>query len=98
MKVTEIQTAVGQLQEAEDRRGRATTEAYQRVLGAQRSAVVPIRDTRATTSTPAGTAPVTPLVATPPVPQTSAEVFADVVLSTPSLHTRAPGDHAYSVA
>ena len=59
LKVTEIQTAVEQLQEeAEDRRGRTTTEAYQRVPKAHRSAAMPVRDTRATTSAPAATAPV----------------------------------------
>jgi hypothetical protein len=95
LKVTEIQTAVEQLQEeAEERRGRSTTDAYQRVPRAQRSAAVPVTDTRATTSAPAATALVAPTVATPPVPQTSAEVFADAVLSTPSSHSGAPGDRA----
>ena len=48
LKVTEIQTAVEQLQdEAEERRGRATTEAFQRVPRAQRSATVRASDTRA---------------------------------------------------
>ena len=72
LKVTEIQTTVEQLQEeAEDGRGRATTEAFQRVPRAHRSAAVPVSDTRATTSAPAATTSVAPPVATPPVPQTS---------------------------
>jgi hypothetical protein len=63
LKVTEIQTAVEQLQEeAEDRRGRATTEAFQRVPRANRSVAVPVSDTRATTSASAATAPIAPLV------------------------------------
>ena len=95
LKVTEIQTTVEQLQEeVEDREGRTTTEAYQRVPRAHRFVVVPVSDTRATTSAPAATAPVAPPVATPPVPQTSSEAFADVVLSMPSSHTGAPGDRA----
>jgi hypothetical protein len=66
LKVTEIQTAVEQLQEeAEERRGRSTTDAYQRVPRAQRSAAVLVTDTRATTSAPATTASVAPPVATP---------------------------------
>ena len=48
LKVTEIQTAVEQLQEeAKERRGRSTTDSYQRVPRAQRSAAVPVSDTRA---------------------------------------------------
>ena len=90
-----IQTAVEQLQdEAEERRGRTTTDAYQRVPRAQRSAALPVSDTRATTSAPAATALVAPQVATPRVPQTSAEVFADDVLSTPSSLSGAPEDRA----
>jgi hypothetical protein len=95
LKVTEIQTAVEQLQEeAEERRGRPTTEAFQRVPIANRSVAVPVSDTRATTSAPAATAPVAPPVATPPVPQSSSEAFADAVLSTPSLRTKSLGDRA----
>ena len=95
VKVTEIQTSVEKIQEElEDRSDRTTTDAYQRVPRRQRSAAVPVIDSRATTSAPAATASVAPPVATPPVPQTSAEVFADVVLSTPSSHSGAPGDRA----
>ena len=49
LKVTEIQTAVEKLQEeAEEKRGKATTDAFQRVPRGQRSAAVPVLDTRAT--------------------------------------------------
>ena len=81
-------------EDLEDRNDRTTTNAYQRVPRRQRSAAVPVTDTRATTSAPAATASVAPPVATPPVPQTSAEVFANVVLSMPSSHFGAPGDRA----
>ena len=84
LKVTEIQTAVEQLQEeAEEKRGKTTTDAFQRVLRSQRSAAVPVLDTRATTSTPATTAPVAPPVATPPAPTTSTDAFVLGFLSTP---------------
>ena len=44
LKVTEIQTTVEQLQEeAEERKGKATTDAFQRVPRGQRSATVPIQ-------------------------------------------------------
>ena len=72
LKVTEIQTTVEQLQEeAEERRGKATTVAFERVCRGQRSAAVPVRDSRATTSAPAATAP----AATPPAPTTSTDAF-----------------------
>ena len=84
LKVTEIQTAVEQLQEeAEERKGKATTDAFQRVPRGQRSAVVPVPDTRATTSAPAATASVPPPAATPPAPTTSTDAFVLGVLSTP---------------
>ena len=45
-----MQTAVEQLQEeAEEKKGKATIDAFQRVPRAQRSAAVPMTDTRATT-------------------------------------------------
>ena len=79
LKVNEIQTTVEQLQEeAEEKKGKATTEAFQRVPRGQRSAVVPVPDTRATTSAPAATASV------PPAPDTSIEVFVLGAISTPS--------------
>ena len=84
LKVTEIQTAVEQLQEeAEERKGQATTDAFQRVPTGQRSAAVPMADTRGTTSAPAATASVPPPVATPPAPTTSTDAFVLGVLSTP---------------
>ena len=84
VKVTKIQTAVEQLQEeAEEKKGKATTYAFQRVPRGQRSTAVPMADTRATTSAPAATASVPPLVATPPAPTTSTDAFVLGVLSTP---------------
>ena len=84
LKVTEIQTAVEQLQEdAEEKNGKATTDAFKRVPRGQRSAVVPVPDTRATASVPAATASAPPPVATPPAPTTSTGAFVLGVLSTP---------------
>ena len=84
LKVTEIQTTFEQLQEeAEEKKGKATTEAFQRVPRGQRSAAVPVPDTRATGSAPAGTASVPPPVATPPAPTTSTDAFVLGFLSTP---------------
>ena len=79
-----MQTAVEQLQEeAEEKKGKATTYAFQRVPRAQRSAAVFVTDTRASTSTPAATASVASPVATPPAPTTSTNAFVLGVLSTP---------------
>ena len=84
VKATEIQTAVEQLQEeAEEKKGKSTTDAFARVPRGQRSAAVPVTDTRATASAPAATAPVAPPAATPPAPATSSEAFVLGVLSTP---------------
>ena len=84
VKVTEIQTAVEQLQEeAEEKKGKSTTYAFARVPRGQRSAVVPVTDTRATASAPAATTPVPPPAATPPAPATSSEAFVLGVLLTP---------------
>jgi hypothetical protein len=84
LKVTEMQTAVEQLQEeAEERKGKATTDAFQRVPRAERSAAVPVTDTRAIASAPTATASVAPPVATPPAPSTSTDAFVLGVLSTP---------------
>ena len=61
LKVTEMQTAVEELQEeADEKKGKATTDAFQRVPRGQRSAAVPVPDTRATTSAPIATASVPP--------------------------------------
>ena len=84
LKVTEIQTTADQLQEeAEEKRGQATTDAFQRVARGQRSAAVLVPDTRATSSAPAATASVPPPAATPPAPATSTDAFVLGVLSTP---------------
>ena len=79
-----MQTAIEQLQEeAEERKGKVTIDAFRRVPRAQRSAAVPMADTRATTSAPAATTSVAPPVATPPAPTTSTDAFVLGVLSTP---------------
>ena len=84
LKVTEIQTAVEHLEEeAEERKGKATIDAFQRVPRGQRSAAVPVPDTRATASAPTATASVPPPAATPPAPTTSTDAFVLGVLSTP---------------
>ena len=84
LKVTEIQTAVEQLQEeAEEKRGKATTGAFQRVPRSQRSAVVLVPVSRATLSAPAATTSVPPPGATPPAPTTSTDAFFLGFLSTP---------------
>ena len=49
----------------------------------QRSAAVPVPNTRATSSAPAAIASVPPPVATPPAPATSTDAFVLGVLSTP---------------
>ena len=88
--MTEIQTFVEKIQEElEDRSDKTTTDAYQRVPRRQRSAAVPVTDTRATTSAPAATAPVLPPAATPPAPATSSKAFVLGVLSTPPTEDQA---------
>ena len=84
LKVTEIQTAVEQLQdEAEERKGKATTDAFQRVPRGPRSAAVPVSDAKASVSAPVATALVPPPAPTPSAPTTSSEAFILGVLSTP---------------
>ena len=85
VKVTEIQTAVEQLQEdVEEKKGKSTIDAFARVPRGQRSAAVPVPDTRATSSAPAATASVPPApAATPPAPATSTDAFVLGVISTP---------------
>ena len=84
VKVTKIQSVVEQLQDdMQERKGKTTTDAFSRVPRAQRSAAVPVPDTRATSSAPA-TASVQPALApTPPAPSTSTEVFIQGAISTP---------------
>ena len=61
VKVTEIQTVVEQLQEdVEEKKGKSTTDAFTRGPRSQRSAAVPVPDTRATTSAPAARTSVAP--------------------------------------
>ena len=85
VKVTEIQTAVEQLQEdVEEKKGKSTVDAFDGVPRGQISAAVPVPDTRATISAPAATASVPPApAATPPAPATSTEAFVLGVISTP---------------
>ena len=84
VKVTEIQSVVEQFQEeVQEKKGKTTTDAFARVPRGQRSAAVPIPNTRATSSAPA-TALVPPAPAsTPPAPSTSTDAFVLGVLSTP---------------
>ena len=84
VKVTEIQSVVEQLQEeVQEKKGKTTTNAFSRVPRGQRSAAVPVPDTRATSSAPA-TASVPPALApTPLAPSTSTNTFVLGVLSTP---------------
>ena len=88
VKVTEIQTAVEQLQDdMQERRGRTTTHAFARVPRGPRSSAVPVADTRATTSAPA-TASVPPAPAstsapTPASTSASTEAFVLGVIRTP---------------
>ena len=88
VKVTEIQSAVKQLQDdMQERRGKTTTDAFARVPRAQRSYAVPVADTRATTSAPA-TASVPPAPAstsapTPASTSASTEAFVLGVIRTP---------------
>lgn len=68
---------------------RPTTERFQTVPRAARSAAEPVVDPRTTVSAPAAAATVPPPVSTPPAQQTLAEAFADALLSMPSTHTGA---------
>ena len=87
VKVTEIQSVVEQLQDdMQERKGKTTTDPFARVPRAQRSAAVPVTDTRATSSSPATapTAPVQPALApTPPASSISTEAFVQGAISTP---------------
>ena len=84
VKVTEIQSAVEQLQDdMQERKGKTTNDAFARVPREQRSIAVPAPDTRATSSAPA-TASVPPAPApTPPAPTSSTDAFVPGVISTP---------------
>src|SRR3954468_14021973 len=84
IKVTEIQTAVEQLQvDMQERKGKTTTDAFARVPRAQRSSAMPVPDTRATASAPA-TAPAQPAPASTSAPApTTSEAFVLGVIRTP---------------
>ena len=85
VKVTEIQSVVEQLQDdMQERKGKTTTNVFARVPRAQRSAVVPVPDTRATSSAPATapSAPVQPTSASTPAPSTQLKPSS----KEPSLH------------
>ena len=84
VKVTEIQSVVEQLQdEVQEKKGRSTADAFARVPRGQRSAAVPVTDTRATSSAPA-TASVPPApTPTPSAPSISTEAFVLGVTRTP---------------
>ena len=81
VKVTEVQSAVEQLQEdMQERRGRTTTHAFARVPRGPRSSAVPVADTRATTSAPA---PASTSAPTPATTSASTEAFVLGVIRTP---------------
>ena len=73
----------------EEKKGKSTTDAFARVPRGQRSAAVPVPDTRATASAPAAIAPVPPPAPTPPAPATSSEALVLGVLSTPPTEDQA---------
>ena len=108
VKMTEIQTTVEQLQgdvnavklarSNDSGDDRPTTERFQTVPRAARTAAVPVVDPRTTVFAPDVTATVPPQVFTPPAPQTSVEAFADALLSTPSTHTGAASQRSPSGA
>ena len=85
IKVTEIQTAVEQLQEdMNERRGRTTTDAFARVPRGLRSSALPIADPRATTPAPAtASAPAPTSAPTPASTSASTEAFVLGVIRTP---------------
>ena len=84
VKVTEIQSVMEQLQDdMQERKGKTTTDAFARVPRGQRSAAVPVTDTRATSSAPATTSVPPAPVDTPPAPSTSTEAFVLGVIWTP---------------
>ena len=84
VKVTEIQSVVEQLQEeVEEKKGNSMTNTFARVPRGQRSAAVPIPDTRATSSAPATTSVPPAPAPTPPAPTSSTDAFVLGVISTP---------------
>ena len=86
VKVTEIQSVVEKLQdEVQEKKGKTTTDAFARVPRGQRSAAMPVTDTRATSSALA-TASVPPV---PAPPSTSAEAFVLGFIRTPPTEDQA---------
>ena len=85
VKVTEVQSAVEQLQDdMQERRGRTTTHAFARVPRGPRSSAVPVADPRATSSAPAtASVPPAPASTSASTPTTSTEGFVLGVLRTP---------------
>ena len=85
VKVTEVQSAVEQLQEdMNERRGRTTTQAFSRVPRRPRSSALPVADTRATTSAPAiASAPASTSAPTPATTSASTDAFILGVIRTP---------------
>ena len=84
VKVTEIQSVVEQLQdEVQDKKGKSTNDAFARVPRGQRSAAVPVTNTRATSSAPATTLVPPATAPTPPASSTSTDAFVLGVLPTP---------------
>ena len=84
VKVTEIQSVVEKLQdEVEETKVKTTTDAFARVPRGQRSAAVPILDTRATSFAPATTSVPPAPAPTPSTPSTSTEAFVLGVIRTP---------------
>ena len=76
----------------EDAEDRDTIDAFHRVLRGPRPSVVLVVEPRPTLSAPAATTTVVPPVSTPLVPQTSSEVFANALISTPSTYTGATSE------
>ena len=90
VKVSEIQSVVEQLQDdMQERKGRTTTDAFSRVPRAQRSTVVLVTDTRATSSAPATTQVQPDPAPNPSAPSTSTEVFVQGAISTPPTEDQA---------
>ena len=67
----------------QEKKGKSTTDAFARVPRGQRSAAVPVTDTRATSSAPATTSVPPAPAPTPLDTSTSTDVFVLGVLSTP---------------
>ena len=99
VKVTEIQSIVEKLRDdAESGDDRPTTDRFQTVPRAPKSATMPNADMRTTVSAPAAASSVPPPVSTPPAQLTSAEAFMNALLSMLSTHTGAASQRSPSGA